>query len=37
MIRIIKFVGLIIVFFSFTAIAETKLSSSDVAEYKKNY
>ena len=35
MIRIIKFVGLIIVFFSFTAIAETKLSSSELVSTKK--
>ena len=35
MIRIIKFVGLIIVFYSFTAIAETKLSSSELVSTKK--
>ena len=35
MIKIIKFVGLIIVFFSFTAIAETKLSSSELVSTKK--
>ena len=35
MIRIIQFVGLIIVFFSFTTIAETKLSSSELVSTKK--
>ena len=35
MIRIIQFVSLIIVFFSFTAIAETKLSSSELVSTKK--
>ena len=35
MIRIIQFVSLIIVFFSFTAISETKLSSSELASTKK--
>ena len=35
MIRIIKFVGLIIVFSSFTSIAETKLSSSELVSTKK--
>ena len=35
MIRIIQFVSLIIVFFTFTAIAETKLSSSELVSTKK--
>ena len=35
MIRIIQFVSLIIVFFTFTAIAETKLSSSELVSAKK--
>ena len=35
MIRIIQFVSLIIVFFSFTAIAGTKLSSSELVSTKK--
>jgi len=35
MIRVIKFVGLIIVFSSFTAISETKLSSSELVSTKK--
>jgi cytochrome c553 len=35
MVRINQFVGLIIVLFSFTVIAETKLSSSELASTKK--